>query len=266
MDFKVNEPQYIVNMAEKKSRIIGLQELELTNDDLFVRKPILGNLEDTKVIIDETHVAIILNNGMALETLRPGMYPIVDKKSAFSSKSQDSARLELFYISKTAKVRLLWGTPALFDVHDPITNVPVKMGASGEIEIRILNPRQFYVELVGANKRFTIDDLKERLKDVILSRIEPTIVSYVELNEVPVDRIGEEKLSLANYIQKDLKKQLGLNYGLDVTYVSVNNINVNEKYKAKVTQKLINQNICPKCGFKLVDGSKFCNNCGTKVL
>ncbi len=252
-------------MAENKVRIIGLKELELTNDDLFVRKPISGKLENTKVIIDETHVAIILNNGVALETIKPGLYTIQDKKSLFSSHDDNQVRLELFYISKTAKVRLLWGTPALFDVHDPITDVPVKMGASGEIELRIKNPRQFYIELVGADKRFTLDDLKEDLKDVILSRIEPTIASFVAINEVPIDRIGEEKLAMAKYIQKDLKKQLGLNYGLDVTYVSVNNVNVSEKYKTKVGTVRQRQNVCPNCGFKLQEGSKFCNNCGMKV-
>ena len=66
-------------MSEKRTKIIGLQELELTNDDLFVRKPITGSIENVKVIIDETHVAIVLQNGIALETYRPGMYAIDNK-------------------------------------------------------------------------------------------------------------------------------------------------------------------------------------------
>jgi len=251
-------------MADRRQKIIGLKELELTNDDLFVRKILSGDISNTKVIIDETHVAIILKDGMALETLHPGIYPIQVKKALFSG-SIDTQRLELFYISKTAKVRVLWGTPALFDVHDPISDVPIKMGASGEIEIRIKNPRQFYVELVGANKKFTVDDLKDRLKGVILSRIEPTITSFIELNEVHIDRIGEEKLAMGNFIQRDLNKQLSLNYGLEVSSAIVSNVNVNEKYKNKISAKLEKDGKCPRCGYKNEIGSKFCNNCGARL-
>ncbi len=251
-------------MSDKRTKIFGLKELELTNDDLFVRKPITGNFDDVKVIIDETHVAIVLQNGIALETYRPGMYSIDNKKSAFSKSIDETLRLELFYISKTAKIRVLWGTPSLFDIHDPNTDVPAKMGASGEMEIRVLNPRQFYIELVGANKKFTVEDLKERLKGLILARIEPTVNDFIESERVSLDRLGEEKMSIANKIKKDLAHELGLNYGLEVSNFIVSNINVVEKYKDKVSIKQ-QEAKCPRCGSLLTPGSKFCNNCGARV-
>ncbi|MBE5762745.1 MAG: zinc-ribbon domain-containing protein [Clostridiales bacterium] len=256
----------MVVMIDKRTKVIGLKELELTNDDLFVRKSITGISEDSKVIVDETHVAILLKDGIALETLRPGIYPIYSKNTLFSKSTKlDTTRLELFFISKTAKVRILWGTPALFDIHDPISGIAAKMGASGEIEIRIKNPRQFYIEVVGSNAKFTVEDLKERLKGVILSRIEPTISSYIEVDEVPLDRIGEEKLSIARYLQQDLKRELSLNYGLEVSNVIVSNVNIADKYKEEAATKLRGEMACPHCGVKLVPGSKFCNNCGMKV-
>ena len=252
-------------MADKKSLIIELTEHEASNDELFIRKGVSSIPEDTKVIVDETHVAILLQNGVALETLKPGSYVVRDKKSLFSKPDKlGTFRLELFYISKTAKVRMLWGTPVLFDIQDPINQVPAKMGANGEIEIRIRNPRQFYIELVGSNKKFTIDDLKERLKDVILSRIEPTIINYVEFESVELTKVNEERLAIARFIQKDLDKELSLNYGLEVSNVVVNSIKVDIK-EEKLSDKITKKNVCPRCGFILSTGSKFCNNCGARL-
>ena len=253
-------------MAEKKSLIIELGEKDLTNDELFIRKGVASIPEDTKVIIDETHVAILLQNGVALETLKPGSYVVQDKKSLFAKPDKlGTFRLELFYISKTAKVRILWGTPTLFDIHDPINQVPAKIGANGEIEIRVKNPRQFYIELVGSNKKFSVDDLKERLRDVILSRIEPTIINYVEFESIELERLNEERLAIARFIQKDLDNELSLNYGLEVSKVIVNSINVSERDNMKLSEKITKQNVCPRCGFILSRGSKFCNNCGARL-
>ena len=254
-------------MIDKRTKVVGLKELDLTNDDLFVRKTITDISEDSKVIVDETHVAILLKDGIALETLKPGIYPIYSKKSLFEkSTKKDTTRLDLFYISKTAKARILWGTPALFDIHDPLTGLAGKMGASGEMEIRIKNPRQFYIEVVGVNTKFTIDDLKDRIKGLLLSRIEPTISAYIEAEEIPIDRIGEEKLAISKYLQQDLKRELSLNYGLEVSSLIVSNVNISDKFKEQVASKLSGNNlVCPNCGMKLVPGSKFCNNCGMKV-
>ena len=138
------------------------------------------------------------------------------------------------------------------------------MGASGEMEIRVLNPRQFYIELVGANKKFTVEDLKERLKGLILARIEPVINNFIESENVSLDRLGEEKMNIANHIKKDLAHELGLNYCLEVSNFIVSNVNVVEKYKDKVSIKQQDAK-CPRCGTLITPGSKFCNNCGARV-
>ena len=252
-------------MAYRKSKVIGLDELDLTNNDIFIRKDMSKFGEDSQVIVDETHVAILLKNGIALETLKPGIYPIFDKKSLFS-RSADISRVELFYISKTAKLKVLWGTPALFDIHDPITDTPAKMGANGEIEIRVKNPRQFYIEIVGTDKKYTTSDLKERLKGRILSLIEPNIIEYVAVNSIALDKIAENKNDLAYYVQKQIGKVLSHDYGLEVSSLIISNVNIGDKYIDKSKVRLSSkEGCCRECGAKLVEGSKFCSNCGARI-
>lgn len=254
-------------MIRRDSKIIGLKELELANDDIFVRKLITGLDVDSQVIVDETHVAILLKNGIALETLKPGIYPIFDKKVGLNKNEKVAQfRVELFYISKTAKLQMLWGTPTLFDVHDPITDTSAKIGASGEMDIRVKNPRQFYIEVVGSNKTFKLEDLKERLKGKILSMVESLVPDYLEKTNTSILRISEEKLELSKFLQTKIAKMLSREYGLELSSFTVSNINVADKYKSQVSVSMSKTNkMCPNCGFELPENSKFCNNCGIKV-
>lgn len=251
------------------TRIIKLDDNELANDDIFVRKTISKLKEDSKVVVDETHVAILLKDSIALETLKPGYYPIIDNKGLFS-KGQElrNIKLELFYISKTAKIKILWGTPVLFDVHDPITDSSAKMGANGEIEIRVKNPRQFYLEVVGTSKVFSVEDLRTRIKGKLLGIIEPTIADFIEENNIPLTRVSEEKLELSRYLEKVLYKVLSKEYGLCVDSLIVSNINISSSDLEKsqipsASSKAVK--VCPSCGLVLTAGSRFCNNCGVRV-
>ena len=71
---------------------------------------------------------------------------------------------------------------------------------------------------------------------------------------------------MSKYLQQDLKRELSLNYGLEVTSLIVSNVNISDKFKEQVASKLAGDSlVCPNCGVKLVPGSKFCNNCGMKV-
>ena len=64
----------------KKEMIIGLDELEVTNNDLFIRKSCTDLDKNAQVIVEETHCAILIKDGEMIDTLYGGKYPIFDKK------------------------------------------------------------------------------------------------------------------------------------------------------------------------------------------
>ena len=135
------------------------------NAVLFRKMPLDDYSQDTAIIVPDTLNAIIVKDGIALETLSSGKHKIFSKKSNFFKEAlTKETQIDLIYVSKTAKLNLLWGTEHQYDMRDPITGVPIKLGASGEMELQISNPRKAYLELIGQSKEFNMDILKERLQ------------------------------------------------------------------------------------------------------
>ena len=67
----------------KEIKKIGLNELELTNDDIFVRKTVTDFGKDDVVIVHETHSAMLLKDGKLQDTLEAGRYPLFEIQKKF---------------------------------------------------------------------------------------------------------------------------------------------------------------------------------------
>lgn len=226
-------------MAKKQVQIIGLNDLELTNNDIFVRKTVDEMDVDSRVIVFETHNAILLKNGVLQDTLSAGDYPLFDKKvGLFSNTKIGSFTIDLIYVSKTAELKVFWGTPNPFDFRDPVTRIPVKVGASGEFGVKVANPRQLYCELIGAQKEFSIDDLKERLRGRLLNEIEPVISRYMRENALSYSEITEHKQELAKSVLPSIQSMFEDSYGLKVTYFIISNIVISDEDKRRIEDEL----------------------------
>ena len=103
------------------------------NTELFKRISAEGLEPDAKLVVPETHNAILIKDGVLMDTLNSGSYEIFDQSSRRKSKN---VLVEVIYLSKTARLNVLWGTKSRFCFRDPETDVPVKVGAHGEFEVQ----------------------------------------------------------------------------------------------------------------------------------
>ncbi len=256
----------------KKITLIGLDELDLTNDDLFIKKEVTDFDVDARVIVDETHQAILIKNGQLTETLSPGTYPIFDRRiGLFKTEKIGSFRVELVYFSRTAKLKALWGTRDLIDFCDPATGIPVKIGASGEFEVKVKNARQFYLELIGAEKHFTVDTLKERLQGRIANELEPSVAYYMREKGLSYSAIAEYKQILSAAVLPKLSKLFDDEYGLEISSFIISRIVLDDVYKTAIEaelerrKKAENGLYCIECGALCDADAKFCAECGAKL-
>ena len=216
----------------KKQTIIGLDELEATNNDLFIRKSCSDLDKNAQVIVEETHCAIMIKDGEMIDTLSGGKYPIFDKKD------KDVSRVDVIYMSKTAKLKAFWGTINKLVLKDVQTNLTIEVGANGEYEVQIKDPRKFYLELVGADKNFNLDKLKERLQGRILNEIEPLIAQTMREENLAYYDLSEKKNIIASNILPTISKMFERDYGLSLYSFVISKIFIPNEYIEKIENEL----------------------------
>lgn len=237
-----------------------------SNEKLFSRVTVASVLKQT-LIVPETHNAILVKDGQMLQTLSSGKYLLSDFVDV---KNEGDCSLEVLFMSKTAKLKLLWGTAQKILIFDPVLEQDFHLGLSGDFEVQIGDPRKAYLYLVGVAQDLTADTLQERLQSNVVSVLEEVLVEYVKQNAVPFNQIAVVKKQISQKVLSALSRKLQSEYGIAVFSFNIANIifdseerkNLEDSFKA---QKQGKSEVCKFCGMPLVEGAKFCANCGHKV-
>lgn len=224
----------------KEIKKIGLDELELTNDDIFVRKPVNDYSKDDVVIVAETHCAMLLKDGKLQDTLAPGRYPLFELEKKFFGlvREKTDTDVVLLYVSKTAELLVRWGTPTQFTFRDPVTGIAVRVGASGEFGVKVKNPVMLYKELIGAQHGFGVEDLRNRLRGRMLNEIEPTIARVMREKQLSYTEFTEHKQEVGASIAPVIGKMFEDSYGLQITYFIISNVVINGDDAQKIEAEL----------------------------
>ena len=208
------------------------------NNVLFRKMEIRGDDLKKVIIVPETHNAIIVKDGVALETLPSGKHKLFDKKNSVIDKDIVDAKeeIELIYVSKTAKLNIYWGTDVPFDMRDPVTGVAIQLGASGEMEVQISNPRKAYLELIGLETVFNTDKLKKRLHGRLLAEVQFQLANVMKEKNLSYDRLGEVLLPVGNAMLPHIAEFFDRDYGLKLFSFTISRVLIDDKQIEKIAK------------------------------
>ncbi len=228
--FNLNNNDDSINEKNKKD-LKNLKEIKFEGDNnsLFWRFQADVLNPEAEIIVPQTHEVVFVKDGMLMNVLQGGRYPIFDyKKGIFSARKVGACSVDLVFISKTARLLVKWGTSTPFAFRDEATDILVHVRAFGEFEVRVKNSQKFYQELVGADKNFTISDLQIRLLQRLLSIIEPNIYKTLKEKHIPFEEITLYKLDIAENIKTQINQMFSDDYGLEVCSFTIGNISPSE--------------------------------------
>ncbi len=239
------------------------------NRQLFNRYKIDSLTAKLTLLVPETHNAILIKDGQMLQTLSSGKY-LVSK--FVDIKNEIDSNLEVLFMSKTAKLNLLWGTAQKFLMYDSQLQENYKVGMSGDYDVQIGDPRKCYLYLIGADNDLTTDDLQDRLQTTVVSVVENVVVEYVSAQEILFNQITVKKREISAKVLVKLNQKLMGEYGIAVYSFNIANIIIDDgdyaklagnfKSGAKAEKSTIS---CPDCGQELSENAKFCDNCGRRI-
>lgn len=187
---------------------------------------------NTVAIVPPTHNALIIRNGVIVNVCSEGEYPLTEKGVTIHS-------LKVIYISKTAKVTINWGTKLYqrIEYRDPKVGKPVSVGAFGIMDVRVSDPKKFYLDLVANfGQVFSLENLQERIRTLV---VDDTIKAIDKV-------INDKKLSYLEFISAkyDVQTQVG-NYlsdkftdefGFEVSNFIIENLNITKEQEEELKQ------------------------------
>ena len=195
-----------------------------SNADLFVRESADKLHAAAQVIVPETHTVLLIKDGTVSEALGAGRHDIFDTENGFLrlKKDSDCASVDFVFISKTAKLPMLWGTPTPLTTRDPITGVHIRVGLNGELEFRVATPKKFYLELVGADAEYNVDKLKKRILSRLMSAIEPVVAQTVNDEHICYTDFAMNKQLVSERLKSKIGDLFAAEYGLELCSFVIN--------------------------------------------
>ena len=232
----VNDVQErLISERIRRDGLASIIKYEGDGDTLVWKHPIEDFNLGSQLIVHESQEAIFFKDGQALDLFGAGRYtletqqlPILEKLYSLPTDTEGTFHSEVYYINKTVQMALKWGTPEKVRFIDPLTGVPLELGASGEMNLQVSDSRKLIVKLVGTGKNISWGDgvtgtLQAMFRPLIANAVKTNLSSVIKNEAIDLLEI-DEKL---NVISESLRQKLlpGFEeYGLTVPQFYVNRV------------------------------------------
>jgi membrane protease subunit (stomatin/prohibitin family) len=167
-----------------------------------------------ELIVPFTHEAIIIYDGQAGESFKPGKH-IINADTVFISalfRRKQAQKLEIYYINKSVNLPIKWGTRTHLDLFDPVLKIPVRIGAHGEFEIKIDNPRKFLIKVVGNSAGMTKSQIQDFFRDKMGLYVKSAIADAMIGGNISYYEMSSRIKHLSEVLHMGLKDEF-INYG-----------------------------------------------------
>ena len=266
-------------------------------NELLVWKTYQNFGANTEAVVPFSHEAVFVKDGQIIETLEPGRHTLNEKSGGFWAnifkKKNDEFDCAIYYVNKLAELTIPWGTATPIDLFDSILDIPVKVGASGELTIKVSNPRKLLAKLVGTAAGATVDTIADFFRAKVTLYIKDAIADAMITNKVSFYEVSTKLVMLSRAVEKVLAPEFD-KYGVEITSFTIETIIIPENIKKEMEQVYLAKkkmsvlettykdekeyNIkekqagaptyvgkyCIGCGNQLPSDAKFCSKCGKK--
>lgn len=221
----------------KKDGLASIIKYEGDNNTFIWKHPIEDFNYGSQLIVHESQEAIFFRDGQALDLFGPGRYtletqqlPLLEKIYKLPTDTEGTFHSEIYFINKTVQMSLKWGTPEKVRIIDSLTGTPLLIGASGEMNVKVLNSRKLLLKLVGTMKGISWEEtpefsksLQTAFRPLITNAVKTNLSAVIKNKAIDILEI-DEKLDVISNSLKD-KICLGFEeYGLTIPQFYVTNI------------------------------------------
>lgn len=187
-----------------------------TNDILYLSaNPRIGYKEAKNLLIEVplSHRAKVAFGGNIMN-FENGIHRVFDNKKE-AKILNDGATFNIAYLPKNYFIQLLWGTPDKFAFKDNRTGVEIQIGASGEAEVRLVDPDLFVDRVIGNVARYSKNDFEEMVLQQIVSAFSDIFANTIYAEQIAYTEFVLRQKEIGNAICRNLNFELAKKYGFE---------------------------------------------------
>lgn len=203
--------------------VIVCNEEEMDNATFVWKYP--GHHFNTmsQLIVQESQEAIFFLNGEALDSFKAGRYtletqniPQISKK-VFGGMTGGAVpfQSDVYFVNMTEQMAIKWGTDSKVEYMEPTYHFPVKIGACGEMSLKVSNARKLLINLVGTEIFLSRNTLVSYFRALLMTRVKAYISRAMTENKINIFDI-DSHLDVFSDVLRDKLKDDFEEYGLSL--------------------------------------------------
>lgn len=221
--------------------ILDVIKFEGDNSAFIWKHPAEDFNTKSQLIVQESQEAILFKDGQALDTFGPGRHtlstnniPILGRVVKLATGGVSPFHCQVYFINKNVQMSIKWGTDHRVRFLDPLTGVPLDIGAAGTMNLQVDDGRKLLLKLVGTQNGIAWGDragFAKSLENAFWPMISTSVKS--NLSKSIVDQ-KIDILEIDSHLE-DLSEELGsrvekgfLEYGLRIPQFYISTVSLPE--------------------------------------
>lgn len=220
----------------KRESLADLIKCDTDNETLVWKYPIEDFRMGTQLIVHESQEAVFYKDGRALDVFGAGRYtletqqlPILDQFTKSPSDAERTIHSEIYYINMATQMGIKWGTDSKIRLLEPVSGLPIEIGACGEFNIRVSNSRRLLLKVVGTKTGFTQGNLfgvngeKGYFRSFVITQVKSTLAQIIKEENISILEIDAELVRISDILKTRINNMIE-EYGLTMPDFFINRI------------------------------------------
>lgn len=238
-DTKIDVQKQISKEKVKKQGLASVIKYEGGNDVFVWKHPIEDFNLGSQLIVHESQEAIFFKDGQALDLFGAGRYtlatqnlPLLEELYKLPTNTDTIFHSEVYFINMTTQMGIKWGTDSKVRFLEPVTGMPLEIGACGQFSLKVINSRKLLLKLVGTVSSLTSSELAHdnteismtsnsitvsqstaKFKALIMTKVKSNLARTIKENNINILEIDEHLDRLSEVMRDSINITLE-EYGL----------------------------------------------------
>ncbi|HRU83834.1 MAG TPA: SPFH domain-containing protein [Eubacteriales bacterium] len=168
-----------------KNQLLKVIEWKDPTDNVMVYRYTVADryaiMKGSQLIVNESQATVFVFEGVVADVFGPGKYkldtnnlPILTKLANWKYAFENPYKGDVYFVNTKQFTNLKWGTTNPIMMRDRDFGV-IRLRGYGVYSIRVGDPVVFMRELFGTNKLYTVNQIEEYIKKILVSRISDVI-------------------------------------------------------------------------------------------